>query len=561
VFDDKFDTVQPNQRNKIQSNWQRLADLHTTTTSSDTTIDTEPDDLFDSPSVPSNELPDIPKGFRAPWYRTRSVTRHESETDPLSDLTFEPPNLNDDEPSSASNSPHGASNASDDVAGSHDPGNAASPHLPSSGPSNKRQRTDFEDSPATFTNETIESPASPRVTRSATLAERAREAPDVTHVSTTNPARLQSFFNKTYLDTHGSNAGYSFTTHYDSDSDSEVAPLLDADEAPVVTELRGEGSSFPCLQAHSTYMEHLESLPDSTFNKIASQHFAYASTKGDPDTLYLSEAKRQIDWPEFQKAMSKEVNDFNEREHWEPFERAGLAQIKSYDIVQAIWSFKRKRRPTGELLKYKARLCAHGGQQTQGVTYTDTYSPVVNWFTLRCFIVLALINNWKTRQVDFVLAFPQAELDANVFMELPFGFKIPDPGDWILRLKKNVYGLKDAGRTWFLHLSTGLTQRHFKPSEVDPCVFYKGDLILIVYVDDMICMCPTSEPIDVRLYALTKCSIQLIRFSTLGPPILYRAVSCQGPRYIPLCLPRSHRVGTHIYCIFTTNRYSRSRDS
>jgi hypothetical protein len=81
-------------------------------------------------------------------------------------------------------------------------------------------------------------------------------------------------------------------------------------------------------------------------------------------------------------------------------------------------------------------------------------------------------------------------------MELPYGFHIEPQGDWVLKLKRNVYGLKDAGRTWHLHLKKGLTDRGFTASLVDPCVFYKGDLILIIYVDDMICMCPTDAPID-----------------------------------------------------------------
>jgi hypothetical protein len=38
------------------------------------------------------------------------------------------------------------------------------------------------------------------------------------------------------------------------------------------------------------------------------------------------------------------------------------------DILMGVWSFKRKRTPTGKLIKHKARLCAHGGQQRYGVS-------------------------------------------------------------------------------------------------------------------------------------------------------------------------------------------------
>jgi hypothetical protein len=88
----------------------------------------------------------------------------------------------------------------------------------------------------------------------------------------------------------------------------------------------------------------------------------------------------------------------------------------------AVWSFKRKRNPFGVITKYKARLCAHGGQTVQGVHYDASYSPVVSWTTIRLLLTLTLVMGWYTRQIDFVLAFPQAETWTNLFMEVPGHF-------------------------------------------------------------------------------------------------------------------------------------------
>ena len=237
-------------------------------------------------------------------------------------------------------------------------------------------------------------------------------------------------------------------------------------------------------------------LDDGTVNYTTPLAWVTSASKGDPDTMHYGDARKQPDWPEFQKAMVKEVNDFDVRVHWELVLKSSIDKSKPHDIISAIWSFKRKRTPSGELIKYKARLCAHGGQQTHGVTYWDTFAPVVNWNTLRTFLTLSLIRGWKARSVDFVLAYPQADLDKDIYMRIPAGFKVDQPGDYLLKLKKNVYGLKDAGRTWHEHLKQGLLDRHFKQSKVDPCIFYKGDLILLIYVDDVICFCPTDKPID-----------------------------------------------------------------
>ena len=70
---------------------------------------------------------------------------------------------------------------------------------------------------------------------------------------------------------------------------------------------------------------------------------------------------------------------------------------------------KRKREiQTNKVYKWKAHLNVHGDRQTYGVTYWETFSPVVTWITIRIILLLTIINNWHSRQVDFVLAFPQA---------------------------------------------------------------------------------------------------------------------------------------------------------
>ena len=84
-----------------------------------------------------------------------------------------------------------------------------------------------------------------------------------------------------------------------------------------------------------------------------------------------------------------------------------------FDIIQAVWSSKRKRTPSGELIKHKSSLCAHGGQQTSN-TYWESFSPVVQWSTLRTILTLSIIKGWKARSIDFVLACPQADIKANI---------------------------------------------------------------------------------------------------------------------------------------------------
>ena len=68
----------------------------------------------------------------------------------------------------------------------------------------------------------------------------------------------------------------------------------------------------------------------------------------------------------------------------------------------------------------------------------------------------------------FVLAFPQADLDVPVFMELPIGMTVPKGSqkDYVLKLNKSVYGLRQSSLNWFKMLSGALQKsgRDFKPS-------------------------------------------------------------------------------------------------
>jgi hypothetical protein len=99
-----------------------------------------------------------------------------------------------------------------------------------------------------------------------------------------------------------------------------------------------------------------------------------------------------------------------------------------------------------------------GSQMIKGLHYGETCAPVVQWATIRFFISLAILSNWHTRQLDFVLAYAQADIERDPYMKAA-GFTLPDRTiteqdrkDYVLKLEKNLYGQKQAGRVWCLHL-------------------------------------------------------------------------------------------------------------
>ena len=182
---------------------------------------------------------------------------------------------------------------------------------------------------------------------------------------------------------------------------------------------------------------------------------AFLSKGGDPDTMYLHQAMKAPDRLEFIKAMEKEVESHETNKHWEIIKRSDVPEgIKP---LPAVWSMKRKRRvATGEIYKHKARLNVGGHKQERFVNYWETYAPVIGWSIIRFFLILAIINKWHTKQYDFVLAYPQAESEIIQYMDIPMGFDMPDGSDktsHCLKVLKNIYGQKQAGRIWNIHLN------------------------------------------------------------------------------------------------------------
>ena len=122
--------------------------------------------------------------------------------------------------------------------------------------------------------------------------------------------------------------------------------------------------------------------------------------------------------------MMDEVSDHESRNHWSITKHCDLPPGKK--TIMSIWSFKHKWYPDGTPLKHKARLCAHGGMQTWGQNYLETYAPVRNWTSIWIILAIAKTHGLSSKSIDFVLAFPQADLEIPVYIEIPVGFDAPD---------------------------------------------------------------------------------------------------------------------------------------
>jgi hypothetical protein len=81
-------------------------------------------------------------------------------------------------------------------------------------------------------------------------------------------------------------------------------------------------------------------------------------------------------------------------------------------------------------------------------------------------IIFGIIFCWALRQVDFVMAYPQAPIQMTIYMELPQDIhtKHGNSKDYVLKLETNIYGQKQAGRIWNSFLVDKLMSLGFTPS-------------------------------------------------------------------------------------------------
>lgn len=279
---------------------------------------------------------------------------------------------------------------------------------------------------------------------------------------------------------------------------------------------------------------------DGTLNFF--HHVALLTSAGSNDTYTFKQMLLQEDKNDFIMAMKKEIEDHEERNHWDIMLRKDLPPgIKT---IMAIWSFKRKRFPDGRIQKHKARICAHGGQQTWGENYWETYAPVVNWLSVRTLLIVSMLNDLETRSIDFTLAFPQADLDVDVYMELPVGFDHEGhKGKHVLKLNKSLYGLKQAAYNWFQLLKSGLEARGYEhQSSTDNCVFLGKNSIVLVYVDDCIIISKKDSGISKRLIKSLKDGNENFQFTDEGPLDKYLGVNIKKRKDGKLELTQPHLI-------------------
>lgn len=261
-------------------------------------------------------------------------------------------------------------------------------------------------------------------------------------------------------------------------------------------------------QWHNDYVANcttqtISTVTDTAVNNNFHCLLATLATTKDPVSFKVA-----VQEPHWVSAMNAEL---------EALERNGTWIVTTLPpgktAIACKWVHKTKFNPDGTIERYKSRLVILGCRQKYGEDFKETFAPVAKMTTVRTLLAVAAIQNWYTLQMDVSNAFLNGELFEDIYMKLPpgymhFGYRIklndaaqgPSHCNYVCKLLKALYGLRQAPRLWFSKLSLTLLALGFKQSKSDYSLFLKqqpsSTLTVLVYVDDLLICGSAMKDID-----------------------------------------------------------------
>uniref|UniRef100_A0A2N9FQZ7 Integrase catalytic domain-containing protein n=1 Tax=Fagus sylvatica TaxID=28930 RepID=A0A2N9FQZ7_FAGSY len=187
--------------------------------------------------------------------------------------------------------------------------------------------------------------------------------------------------------------------------------------------------------------------------------YALLTSSEDPSTF--QEAIENSEKDKWMEAIVEENEFLSKNKTWE------LTELpKRKKPIGCKWVFKKKEvvsEKEGE--RFKAGLVAKGYSQRHGIDYDEVFSPVVKHTSIRVVLALVAHQDLELEQLDVKTAFLHGNLEEEIFMVQPEGFKQLGTENLVCRLKKSLYGLKQSPRQWYKRLKS-LLHKEFEMKDL-----------------------------------------------------------------------------------------------
>jgi Reverse transcriptase (RNA-dependent DNA polymerase)/Chromo (CHRromatin Organisation MOdifier) domain len=256
----------------------------------------------------------------------------------------------------------------------------------------------------------------------------------------------------------------------------------------------GYGESVNTWESYETMKdtEALEKWEQEQKTHIAIGDLERLPDDFDMDPVNMEDALSRPDRDKWIEAMHDEIESLKNNETWELVKRP-----EDREVIDTKWVFHIKHNIDGTVERRKGRFVVRGFTQIPGVDYNETYSPVISYTGLRMLMALAIQYGLRIHQMDVKSAYLHGEIDTEIFIEQPHLFEERSHADWVYKLKKGLYGLKQAGRIWHQTLQKYLLEIGYISLDSEPSIYWKKIknrmIIVAVYVDDLQLLCNDEE--------------------------------------------------------------------
>ena len=196
--------------------------------------------------------------------------------------------------------------------------------------------------------------------------------------------------------------------------------------------------------------------------------YAFPVVEEDMPQTFL-EANSSPDKEKSKKAMDEEMQSLVKNHTWK------LARLpKGKKEIGCKWVYAQKEGfPSKNDVRYKARLVAKGYAQKEGIDYNEVFYPVVKHSSICILLALVAQFNMELVQMDVKTAFLHGDLEEEIYITQPDGFKVVGKENWVCKLNKSLYGLKQSPRQWYKRFDQFTIGQNYTRSNFDHRVYFR----------------------------------------------------------------------------------------
>ncbi|GJU21576.1 retrovirus-related pol polyprotein from transposon TNT 1-94 [Tanacetum coccineum] len=167
--------------------------------------------------------------------------------------------------------------------------------------------------------------------------------------------------------------------------------------------------------------------------------YCLLTEEGEPSTL--QEALNNPNVSFWKEAMQEEIEALHKNKTWEL-----VSLLGGRKPIRNKWVYKIKKNGDDQVEMYRARLVVKGYAQKEGIDFNEIFSPMVRMTTIRVVLAMCATYDLHLEQLDVITAFLHENLEEEICMLQPEGFKQKGKENLVCRLNKSMYGLKQALR-------------------------------------------------------------------------------------------------------------------